>query len=189
MNIIQMWSGGKDSTCAGWKHLEQGDKVHLVCYIPMFDKDIPLIDKEHYNFLNNMRDLFVNMGCKVSFVHGITYWEYCTRILKKGARKGTMQSYPCYLKGKCGFNHASKTDACKNFVKTLIYDFIDIGFCADELDRKQLEKREISILQELKITKQQALEFCKKKKFFLLPIKQKIEMGVHYAQTQKQPKD
>lgn len=136
--VLQMWSGGKDSTCAGWKHLERGDKVHFVCYVPMFDKDIPLIEKEHYNFLNNMKDLFISMGAKVDFVHGITYWEYCTKILTKGARKGSMQSYPCYLKGKCGFNRDSKTDACNDFAKTLNYDFIDIGLCADELDRKQI---------------------------------------------------
>ena len=37
------WSGGKDSTCAVMKHIERGDKVKAVCWVPMLTKEIPLI--------------------------------------------------------------------------------------------------------------------------------------------------
>ena len=161
--ILQMWSGGKDSTCAGDMHLERGDDVHFICYIPMFDDVIPLIERCHYEHLLRCADYYRSQGAKVTFTNGnLTYWEYCTRILVKGARAGAMQSYPCYLKGKCGFNRDSKTPACNDVAKTLEYDFKDVGLCADEVDRKKLLPDEVSILQELGITKQMAFDHCQK---------------------------
>lgn len=39
MSIVKVaWSGGKDSTCAVMLHIKRGDKVKVVCYIPMFTK-------------------------------------------------------------------------------------------------------------------------------------------------------
>ena len=72
------WSGGKDSTCAVLKHLELGHTVKAVCYIPMFDSEIPLITKAHYNFLHYAADKFREMGATVTFVHGMSYVDYCT---------------------------------------------------------------------------------------------------------------
>ena len=176
--VAQMWSGGKDSTCAGIKHLERGDKVHFICYIPMFDADIPLIEKCHWDFQMQMADFFRSQGATVHFTHGdYTYWEYCTKILTRGKRAGSMQSYPCYIKGKCGFNRDSKTPACNNVAKTLKYDVKDIGLCADEIGRKKLEAGECSILQELGITKQMAFDFCRDNKFLSPTYKNKKRDG------------
>ncbi len=34
MDIVKIgWSGGKDSTCAVYKHLERGDKLKIVSYL------------------------------------------------------------------------------------------------------------------------------------------------------------
>ena len=136
--ILQLWSGGKDSTCAGDKHLERGDDVHFVCYVPMFDEVIPLIERCHYEHLFRLAEYYRSQGAKVTFTNGnLTYWEYCTKILSKGKRAGAMQSYPCFLKGKCGFNRDSKTSACEDVAKTIEYDFKDVGLCADEVNRKK----------------------------------------------------
>ena len=55
------WSGGKDSTCALMKHLERGDTVKAVCYIPMFTDTIPLLLKDHYEFILRTADKFRSM--------------------------------------------------------------------------------------------------------------------------------
>ena len=54
MDIVKVnWSGGKDSTCSALLHIKRGDKVKIVSYIPMFTDEIPLILKDHYNFIMN----------------------------------------------------------------------------------------------------------------------------------------
>ena len=46
MSVVKIgWSGGKDSTRAVMAHIQRGDKVKAVCYVPMFTKEIPLISK------------------------------------------------------------------------------------------------------------------------------------------------
>ena len=66
MSVVQIgWSGGKDSTCAVMKHIEYGDKVKAVCYVPMFTREIPLILKNHYNFIINTADYFHSLGAEV----------------------------------------------------------------------------------------------------------------------------
>ena len=45
------WSGGKDSTCAVLLHLRDGHKVKAVNYTPMFTEEIPLLLKDHYEFI------------------------------------------------------------------------------------------------------------------------------------------
>ena len=43
MSVVKIgWSGGKDSTCAIMKHLERGDLVKAVCWIPMLTKEVRL---------------------------------------------------------------------------------------------------------------------------------------------------
>ena len=58
------WSGGKDSTCGAYKHLYRGDLLKAVCYIPHFTEDIPLINKEHYEFIIGQAEIFTQMGGK-----------------------------------------------------------------------------------------------------------------------------
>ena len=58
------WSGGKDSTCATYKRIENGDKVKAVCYVPYFTDDIPLINKEHFEFILRQKEIFEKNGCK-----------------------------------------------------------------------------------------------------------------------------
>ena len=52
------WSGGKDSTCAVLLHLEAGHKVKAVNYTPMFTAEIPLLLKEHYEFIQSTAERF-----------------------------------------------------------------------------------------------------------------------------------
>ena len=71
MDIVKVgWSGGKDSTCAVMLHLEQGDYVKAICYIPMFTKEIPLITKRHYEFIHNTAQRFTNLGAEVFLQRG-----------------------------------------------------------------------------------------------------------------------
>lgn len=70
------WSGGKDSTCAVMKHIERGDKVKAVCWIPMLTKEIPLILKDHYKFIIDTANYFRTLDADVYFPDGgLTYWE------------------------------------------------------------------------------------------------------------------
>lgn len=63
MEIAKLgWSGGKDSTCAVHKHLERGDRLKIVCYVPYFTDDIPLINKEHFDFINYQANYFVDIS-------------------------------------------------------------------------------------------------------------------------------
>lgn len=114
MNIVKMgWSGGKDSTCAFYYHLNRalftGNIVKAVCYIPMFTEDIPLINKEHYEFILRQANEFEELGGKVYFAKGITYYDYCLSICKSGINKGQVKGYP-YINA-CGFRRDSKIKA------------------------------------------------------------------------------
>lgn len=163
--IVQLWSGGKDSTCAGFLHLQRGDEVHFVCFIPYFDDDIPMIPRVVFDFLYRTADFFRSFGAIVTFVKGsMSYYDYCTKLLVKGFRKGSYQSYPCINRGQCGYNRDCKSKACSDYANTLIYDYKDISICADEVGRKKLniEKKEISILIELGYTQRDSYNFCRK---------------------------
>ena len=70
------WSGGKDSTCAMLKHLESGNVVKAVCYIPMLTPEIPLIMKNHYEFIQNTAERFRNMGAEVNIISGMDYYTH-----------------------------------------------------------------------------------------------------------------
>ena len=154
------WSGGKDSTCAVYMHLERVDKVKAVCYIPMFTKEIPLILKNHYEFILRQADVFRSLGAEVYIVSGITYWEYCTHIAKSGKNKGKMFGFPCFKRSQCGFKRDSKLKAV-NECNVGEYDYEDIGIAYDEVDRHaQLNDKKRSILCELKITENEAMSFC-----------------------------
>lgn len=89
MAIVKVsWSGGKDSTAAVLLHLKRGDMVKAVCYIPMFTNKIPLILKDHYEFILNTADYFRSLGAEVWIVSGMTYYDYVLHRATRGKHKG-----------------------------------------------------------------------------------------------------
>lgn len=69
MSVVKIgWSGGKDSTCAVLKHIEQGDQVKAVCYIPMFTKEIPMLLRRHYEFITLSANRLREMGAEISSI-------------------------------------------------------------------------------------------------------------------------
>lgn len=163
MSVVKIgWSGGKDSTCAVMKHIERGDKVKAVCYIPMFTKEIPLITKRHYEFIKNTADYFRSLGAEVYFADGgLTYYEYVTHIAIKGSRKGIIFGFPIVGAGMCGFKRDGKLKAL-SLCDVGNYDYEGVGIAFDETKRhKQLNDKLRSILVEEKITEQEATNYCK----------------------------
>jgi hypothetical protein len=162
MAVVKIgWSGGKDSTCAVMMHIARGDKVKAVCYIPMFTKEIPLISKAHYSFILKTADYFRSLGAEVHFADkGITYYEYVTHIAVKGKCKGQIFGFPIVGAGMCGFKRDGKLKAL-SLCDVGKYDYEGVGIAYDETKRhKQLNDRLRSILCELKITEEEATEFC-----------------------------
>lgn len=159
MDIVKvMWSGGKDSTCSTILHINKGDHVIAVCYVPMFTKEIPLILKDHYEFIIDSKYKLERMGAEVYLVSGMTYWDFVTHISVKGKYKGKMFGFPCVQTSKCGFKRDSKVKAC-NSLDVGYYDYIDIGIAFDEKSRHgQLTDSMRSILVEQEITEKDAFE-------------------------------
>lgn len=161
MDIVKVnWSGGKDSTCSALLHIKRGDKVKIVSYIPMFTDEIPLILKDHYNFIMNTKCEFEKMGADVCIVSGMTYWDYVTRMTTRGKYKGKIFGFPSYITGQCNFKGYSKIKSLKN-CDVGYYDYEGIGIAYDEINRhRQLNEHKRSILVELKVTEKQAREVC-----------------------------
>ena len=130
------WSGGKDSTCATMLHLERGDHVKAVCYIPMFTKEIPLLTKKHYDFIHNTAIRFKDLGAEVFFAEGMTYLDFVTHIKTKGKDKGNIMGFPPPIAGMCSFKAYSKLAACKKADNEIgYYDYESIGIAFDEFKR------------------------------------------------------
>lgn len=148
------WSGGKDSTVASLLHLERGHDVSMVCYVPMFDDEIPLISKRHYEFILDAKSRFESMGALVLLVHGLTYCGYVLHVSQKGKFKGQIFGFPWYGRGQCGFKRDSKLKALASADSVIgSYDYEDIGIAYDEPERfGQLSPSKRSILVENKYT-------------------------------------
>lgn len=161
-DIVKLsWSGGKDSTAAALLHLERGNLLIMVCYIPMFTRDIPLLHTDHYKFLLDAADYFESRGCVVLFVHGETYVDHVRKITTRGKNKGLPFGFP-YAGPHCSFARDSKIKSLER-VAVNGYDYQDIGIAADEVRRLgQLNKYKRSILAENNITEAQARVICKK---------------------------
>ncbi len=164
MSIVKVsWSGGKDSTCAVMKHIERGDKVKIVTYIPMFTEDIPLITKEHYNFIMETAKKFRKLGADVNIITGETYQHFVLRRSSRGKFKGRMFGFPPFRVGLCNFKRDSKVKSLVEF-DVGSYDYEDIGIASDETKRhNQLNEKKRSILCELNITEKQARKYCEEK--------------------------
>lgn len=159
------WSGGKDSSCAAHLHLLQGDKCIIVCYIPMFTEKIPLLLKNHYDFILSTADRFIKMGARVFFVHGESYFNFVHRKRIQGKRKGIFFGFPSFVRQHCAFRLYSKIKALNavDKEKSLLYDYEDIGIAIDEKQRlHQLNERKRSILVERFFTEKMAFDYCRK---------------------------
>lgn len=165
MDVVKCcWSGGKDSSCATHLHLLQGDKCIVTNYIPMFTEDIPLLLKEHYEFIMQTIELWKQMGAEVYQVHGITYWDWVHKVVTRGPNKGKPHGFPFFGVGKCGFARDSKNKSVAEIDEkfNLQYDYMDIGIAFDEVERHlQLNEQKRSILVEQKITEDMATGYCK----------------------------
>lgn len=159
------WSGGKDSTCAVILHLEEGHKVKVVNYTPMFTDEIPLLLKDHYEFIQRTAERFRDWGAEVYMVTGMTYYDYVLRRKTKGADKGGIMGFPCFIPRMCKFKNFSKVRALHR-CDVGYYDYEDIGIAYDEEKRQsQLNEKLRSTLVEHKITEKQATEICKRNTF------------------------
>ena len=156
------WSGGKDSTCATMLHLNRGDTVKVVCYIPMFTDTIPLLLKDHYQFILGTAERFRSLGADVHIVSGMTYWDLVTHRKTKGKNKGMIMGFPPPITGMCTFKGYSKKlalDKCN----VGYYDYQDIGIAADEINRLgQLTETKRSILAESGYTEKDATNYCRR---------------------------
>ncbi len=153
------WSGGKDSSCSVMLHLEQGHKVKAVCYIPMFTEKIPLLLKEHYEFILRTADRFRSLGAEVKIVTGITYYDFVLKRSSRGKFKDRMFGFPPFITGLCNFKRDSKVKALSE-TDVGYYDYEDIGIEANEIKRQnQLNERKRSILCELGFTKYDVITF------------------------------
>lgn len=77
------WSGGKDSTCAVLIHLALGHIVKAVNYTPMFTEEIPLILKDHYEFIQKTAERFRDMGAEVYMVNRNDLLRLCSTAKDK----------------------------------------------------------------------------------------------------------
>lgn len=162
MSIVKIgWSGGKDSTTAVMKHIERGDDVKIVHYTPMFTKEIPLILKDHKEFIDNTIEYFKSLGANVFIADkGLTYFEYVTHVAIKGKCKGQIFGFPIVGSGMCGFKRDGKIKAL-SLVDVGEYDYEGVGICFDETRRhNQLNENLRSILCELKITQDGTKQYC-----------------------------
>lgn len=154
------WSGGKDSTCSVIQHTLDKHKCIIVAYIPELIENIPLITKEHNEFICNTAKIFESWGHEVHILHGISYYDLFHEQITRGKNKGKMKGYSLGF-GFCKFRDLSKIKTLQEF--TCDYDYEDIGIAYDEIKRQsQLTDIKRSILVEKGITEDIAKYICKK---------------------------
>lgn len=154
------WSGGKDSTCALSLHLDRGDKVIGVCYIPMFTDTIPLLLKDHYEHILRTADHFRELGAEIHIVSGISYYDFCKRRSTMGKYKGRAFGFPPFITSMCNFKKESKIKALRR-ADIGEYDYEDVGLACDETRRlQQLSEKKRSILCEIGYTEGDAFRYC-----------------------------
>lgn len=152
MKILHTWSGGKDSTLAAFLHLVRGDEVIMVCAIPYFTDDIPLLPRENIDFIYEKKYYFEKLGAKVYIIQGMNYVDYCLKPLTRGPFKGLCAGYPLFMPGKCGFMREAKKNPVDNFVKNISSDYVfSISYTADE-NKRVLRGGAVSLLRELGYT-------------------------------------
>lgn len=161
MDVVKVsWSGGKDSTASVILHHGRGDHCKIVCYIPHFTEEIPLIQKAHFEFIHSAAEKFRSWGHEVYIVKGLTYWDYVTHVSLKGKFKGKIFGFPTIKRGACGFKRDSKLKALKT-CDVGFFDYEDIGIANDEPQRfSNLSESRRSILVEYGYSEKKALFLC-----------------------------
>lgn len=164
MAIVKLGlSGGKDSTCAAFLHLERGDTVKAVCYIPFFTEEIPLLTKRHYEFILALSERLKKEGAEVFAARGMTYTEYVMHIATRGKFKGKPFGFPCFKRSQCGFKRDSKEKAIRA-IDVGFFDYESVGIAADEPARFGiLSDKKRSILVETGKTERFCNRFCYKR--------------------------
>lgn len=159
MRVIQAWSGGKDSTLSAYLHIERGDDVTLVCSVPYFNENIPLIGKDMLDFIYDKKYYFERLGAKVHIIRGMSYFDFCTNKITRGIRKGLLRGYPIPITGKCGFMSVAKKIPINNFLKNnaFCYDKMSISYTSEE-NRGALKENQMSLLKELGYTQEKVLK-------------------------------
>ena len=115
----------------------------------MLTNDIPLIAKEHYEFIQYTAQIFRANGCEVHIITGITYIDLFYEEITRGKSKGKIKGYNFGF-GFCKFRDLSKIKALNDFICE--YDYQDIGIAFNEMKRqnqlnlKNMKKQELSIL-------------------------------------------
>lgn len=161
MSIVKCcWSGGKDSSYATFLHIQQGDEVKVVNYIPMLNDNIPMLLKCHYDFILSTAERFRNMGATVDIVSGMTYVDFVHKRATRGLNKGKAFGFPPFRAAMCNFKRDSKVKALTS-VDVGAFDYEDIAIAFDEVKRHaQLNDTKRSILVEKKITEHDARIGC-----------------------------
>lgn len=161
MKVLQTWSGGKDSTLSAFLHLERGDEVILVCSIPYFNDDIPLLPQENIDFIYDKKHYFEKLGAQVYIIRGVSYFEYCLRSITRGPRIGLCNGYPLFIARKCGFMRDAKKYPIDKFMKNISSEYIcSISYTADE-EKRILRGNTISLLRELCYTQEQVFKYAR----------------------------
>jgi hypothetical protein len=130
----------------------------------MFTEEIPLLLKEHYEFIMQTIERWQEMGAEVYQTHGITYWDWVRKVVTRGPNKGKPHGFPFFGVGKCGFARDSKIKSLAELDEkfNLQYDYMDLGIAFDEVERhSQLNDKKRSILVEDKVSEDMATLYCK----------------------------
>lgn len=127
----------------------------------MFTEEIPLLLKDHYEFIQKTAKRFRDMGAEVYMVTGMTYYDFVLRRKTKGPDKGGIMGFPLFIPRMCKFKNFGKIKELKS-CDVGYYDYEDIGIAYDEKERQsQLNEKQRSILVEYEVTEQQAMELCR----------------------------
>lgn len=160
-DILISWSGGKDSTASVILHIAEQHDFEIINYIPYLTDRIPLISKQHYNFIINTAEKFSKFG-KIHIIKGISYHDLFYSEITRGENKGKLRGYSLGF-GYCTFRNYSKLKSLQEIQKKIVHKYIDIGIAFDEKKRQnQLNDYKRSILYEMKITENEAFLICKK---------------------------
>lgn len=170
---IVSWSGGKDSTATIICAHKLNKPIDLIIISLMwFDKERKIYAEraEHIKFIfDTAIPLFNSWGYKVKVVSSDRdYLYYFYKIRKQSKYPENNGKYYGFLMGGFCVMQQEKTRPIKDYLRPIKkqYEIIEyIGICADEPKRlKKMHNRhnQISLLEQEKITQQQAKDICQR---------------------------
>lgn len=158
-------SGGKDSVATLIVAKEHGEPLDEVVYSEvMFDKETSGEMPEHIDFINNRLKPFVEDVLRVPFVHlksEITYVDFFTHIVSRGANNGMIAGFP--IPGMCAINRDCKIPPIRNYWEQNGEDVVQyVGIEFDEQERimRLQGTNRISLLEKYKVSKNGAVDLC-----------------------------